>query len=568
MELNLKPKRKTEIWGINKKGEKWEGWILCERSFFKLNHVASLIWENLNGKSSIQKIIEIVSNSYPNIEIKIIKNDVLKLLRKWEKDGLIFLDYQDLEYLIESVEYPLKESTLPYDEIDILLCSVPSSYPRETIIRKLELFPPLGIGYIASFLRNHGYKVECANLSALENESIVKVLEKIILEREPKLIGFSVNTEQINSALLLCKLCKKVNPDAITILGGPHPTFMDIKILHDQNVDLIVRNEGEITMLEVARYFLEGFGALENIEGISFKSDDGTIHRNKPRPLIDNLDSLPFPEREFLVPSRKITSKSVPISTSRGCPFKCRFCSAGAMSGGKYRMKSPENVVEEIKFLKRMGIKTVHFVDDTVTGIPQRLIKICELVEPLSIEWTAESRVDIFSKNEKLAKILKKSGCVALQFGVESSSQLILDRSNKKIKIEQILNAVETALEEGINVACSMIIGHPEDTFQSVLDSINFAIQLEKMGAAVFWGILTPYPGTYIFEHAESLGIQIISFNYEDYILSNPVISTKYLSADELRWLYIYALQKSIEYLPEKWVNFMQQRISQDILNE
>jgi len=564
--LNIKPKRLTEVWGVDKSREEWRGIVLGKGSFYKLDHISSYIWENINGERSVKEIIGLICHLFPSTDKKTIESDVIELLRKWEKEELISFDYKSLESYIENIYYN-EYRNLGKDKVEILLASVPSSYPRDMILERLLRFPPLGIGYVTSFLKKFGFKTECIDLAVLDNRNIVIVLENIIDKMSPKIIGFSVNTEQINSAFTLAKLCKKINPEIKIIFGGVHPTFMDKEILKNPNVDIVVRNEGEFTMLEIAKCILHKEGDLKNIDGISFKDDKGNIIRNKCRAFIENLDEIPFPERNFLIPNISKNRSSLPISTSRGCPYRCNFCAAGAMAGGKYRMRSPENVMEEIRSLKKRGVKTFHFVDDTVTGIPKRVKEICELLKPLDIEWTAESRVDVISRDRELAKIMKDSGCIALQFGIESASQEILDNANKKIKLEQIIKALEFAREEGIHVAGSMIIGHPDDTYESVKKSIDFAVELQrKFGIAVFWGIFTPFPGTPVFENPELFGIKIHTYNFEEYIIPNAVISTKYLNKNQLKWLYIEAVQKCAENLPSDWINYIKERKAKGLI--
>ncbi len=554
MDKKLIPTKKTVVWGINKRKGDHEGLVLGERGFFKLDQVASMIWEKIDGNHTVEEIIKSISSNFPSVSPNIIENDIMELLNNLSKDGLISFEYKPLELLLH--EKNRRVLSKGERDIDIFLCSVPSPYPREMVRLKLISFPPLGIGYIASFLEQYGFKVECANLSALDNEQIVEIIEKIIIEKSPKIIGFSVNTEQCNSAITLANFCKNLNPEIIVVVGGAHPTFKDLEMLKTSYVDVVVRNEGEITMLELAKFYLEGEGDLNQIKGISFKNKNGEIRRNPNRSFIENLDSLPFPKRD-IYPFEKqyLNFRALPVSTSRGCPHNCVFCSAGSLSGGRYRMRSPKNVAEEIKSLKERGINIFHFVDDTVTAFPKRLMEICDALEPLDIEWSAESRVDVISRNKNLVKSMKKAGCVALQFGIESPYQSVLDSLNKKIKVHEIIKAIEFAREEDITVAGSMIIGLPNDTFEDVQKAIDFGIELErKFGVAIFFGILTPFPGTQLFESPEKFGIRIHSFNHDEYILANSVISTKYLSKNELTWLYIDGLRRALENMPKEWI--------------
>lgn len=175
---------------------------------------------------------------------------------------------------------------------------------------------------------------------------------------------------------------------------------------------------------------MRNIGDLTEIQGITYRAS-GQLIRNNNRILIENLDSLPFPVR-----SRIRANKTVGIQTSRGCPGQCIFCCAAKLSGGRYRMRSAENVEKK-----------------------------------LDLVWMAESRVDVISKNSAILKEMKESGCIALQFGVESGSQEILDKLKKNITINQIYTSVRAAIDAGINVMCTFLIGHPFDTPKTILET-------------------------------------------------------------------------------------------------
>jgi len=182
----------------------------------------------------------------------------------------------------------------------------------------------------------------------------------------------------------------------------------------------------------------------------------------------------------------------------------------------------------------------MEFVDDTITVDPKRIERICRYIINSGIElvWGCESRVDSIARNEDIIKLMAKAGCRVIRFGVESGVQEILDEIKKGIIIEQILDAVKFASRYGIEVHASFIIGHPSDTMETIKQTAQFAYELREIHEVkVNWAILTPFPGTYVYEHRDELGIKINTFDWSMYTYHEPVtpvISTKNLSAREL----------------------------------
>ncbi len=216
-------------------------------------------------------------------------------------------------------------------------------------------------------------------------------------------------------------------------------------------------------------------------------------------------------------------------------------------------MRSAMHVIDEIVFLRKQGKTRVNFSDDTITANVKRLTLICDLLEALklNIEWICESRVDVMT-GEMLER-MRKLGCIFIQFGVESGSQKVLDLIRKKITLEQVQEVVKQAHECGYKeIICSFIVGHPFDTEDTVYQSIQFAVKLQRAyGAEVRFHVCTPYPGTTLFQKAKELGVQLISQNYEDYNFFNPVMDTQYLTHQQIRNLYFIANQTILANLPE-----------------
>lgn len=445
--------------------------------------------------------------------------------------------------------------------LDILFIAAPVIHPAAKAAARILSMPPLGIGYMASVLREDGFEVGC--LDFFLEKTTPQLLKDTLSSERPRIIGISATTQSVNSALRLARFCKATDPDVIVILGGPHVTFLDEETLRDEEcVDVVVRNEGEYTMLELANHFLRGHKTLDAIRGITYRQE-GRIARNPPRPLVRDLDQLPFPARDLFDPD----DYRVPfgLMASRGCPGKCIFCAAGAMAGGKYRMRSAENIVTEVLHLKGLGGKSkfIYFADDTLTADVRRLHRICDLMIDLKVDvkWIAESRVDVMTR-EMMQRMIE-AGCIGLQFGVESGSQATLDRIGKKISLEQVLKAVAISRELQLDTVCSLMIGLPGETIEDIQQSIELAIRLQKeYEVQALFGIATPLPGTYMYNHADELGMTFISKDWDDYNFYNPVFTTPYLAAQEARNLHYEAMTRLIACVPEKIAQMRGQRVN------
>lgn len=421
-------------------------------------------------------------------------------------------------------------------EVDVLLIFPPvSAYlPRDPWGKYLlELSPPTGIMYLASYLRNQGYSV--AILDGAVMSASGKSLKAAINDYSPQVVGISSVTINANNVRKVAAYVKERHPQCKIICGGPHPTFQYEEMLSGTEIDAVVLKEGEETSLELVQYFIEGEGHLENIRGIAFRSS-GEIALTPDRGFIENLDALPFPARDLV----SLSSYSVPgvIITSRGCPFQCIFCAAGPLSGRRNRMRSPNNVVDELWDAgERYGLKSWFFGDDCFTINSARCKELCQgiLQLPWPIKWTCEGRVDTISKD--LLYSMKEAGCVGIQFGVESGSAEILKSIKKNIEPEQVIQAVKWAVDLGIRAACSLQIGHPYDTEETIMETINFARQLRRLAPSLVttdFAVTTPLPGTSLVKNAERLGVSIRTGDWDQYTFIDPVMDTKQLTAEQI----------------------------------
>lgn len=419
-------------------------------------------------------------------------------------------------------------------EIDVLLISSPSSSPMSLFSFEVNGMPPLGLGYIATVLKHNNYSVKILDMNM--PDKTVKNLLYIMKNNNPKVIGISSTTNTYPNAIRLAEIVKNTNPDSIVVLGGPHVSFEYKSALCSKYVDFVSINEGEISFKKLCDFCIKNLGNLETLKGIAYKQN-GDIIVNPAEPFISNLNELPFPDRSVFDDLYKYPVPAT-ISTSRGCPGKCIFCAAGVLSGGKYRLRSAHNIVQEFKYLKSFGYTHVHIIDDTMTANIKRLEEFLDemILCDLNMTWYCESRVDAMTK-EILIK-MKKAGLTSIQFGVESGNQKILDSIKKNITLEQIHNVFNWCKDLDILAVTNMIIGQPTDDSNTIQETLNMAKEISSLGALVGFTVCTPYPGTPLWLNPEKYGIEIIDHNLEHYTTFCPVINTKNLTLTEIRNAY------------------------------
>jgi radical SAM superfamily enzyme YgiQ (UPF0313 family) len=338
--------------------------------------------------------------------------------------------------------------------------------------------PPLGLLYLGRSLEDEGHTVEVMEYYA-EKDPLTQLTNSI---PSVDAIGISVNTYPYQQSTSIAQEIKRLDPSVPIIIGGPHCNFHPKKSLLDiPNADISVAGDGEISIKKIAQA-LEGKKDLSEIEGVHFRKDTKIKSGRKPEFIMD-LDSIPFPARHLVdkyeygkinntyVFKRKLTS----ISTSRGCPFNCRFC-ARAPYYRKYRQRSAQDVVKELQELNGK-YATVQIVDDNFLTDTKRAFKLLDLLidSHLTIDMVIQgTRVD--TANRKLYEKMKKAGVVYLGFGIESGNQDVLDFYNKRITLDQIRKAVTLADKMDFLTLGNFILGAPIETDIHIRDTINFAL--------------------------------------------------------------------------------------------
>lgn len=377
-------------------------------------------------------------------------------------------------------------------------------YTKPKLDRSRFRLPPLGLGYIASYLRKEGFNVEILDCTFKGETSIVETARFL----SPRIIGiYSMFTMKEASLRLVNQLNDYCE---LSVVGGPLPSVDPEPFL--EHFDVVAVGEGENTMLELAKTrnineikFIDGIVYRKNGEKVLRSKDgEGEIIYNPSRKFIQNLNTLPSPARDlfdnqayFEYYKKKNIEPTTSIMTSRGCPFNCDFCSKPVF-GSSLRLISPSRIIDEVKEAVSLGYSRIYFQDDCFTISKERLVNFCNKVieQGLQFEWECLSRVDGFDEN--LAGLMKKSGCSRIYFGLESGNDEILEIMNKNTTISLGRKAVEAASSAGIETGAFFILGYPGETDDTIMDSINFAVSLPLD----YLSFSLPYPilGTGLYE--------------------------------------------------------------------
>ena len=384
--------------------------------------------------------------------------------------------------------------------------------------------PPLGLSYLAGVLSDAGVEVKILDLVVFPYSRAM--LQTMIDAFKPQIAGLTAVTMTFDHAMEVINDIKGINPDILTVMGGPHISFCARETLGDYpDLDVAVIGEGERTVVELCRAADNG-GTLEYVSGIAYRR--GTeIYYTAQREPIENLDELPLPDRGLL-PLGRYRALNMPISitTSRGCPFKCIFCVGRKMVGARVRYRSPEKVVDELQYLDTLNFPQINIADDLFTANKNHCLEVCnEIIKRgLKLTWTSFARVDTVS-DDVLSK-MKAAGCTAVSFGIESANPEILKTIKKGITLDQVEEAVGMCQRAGITPFASFILGLPGETPATIKETMDFGERLKHKGLAFGFHLLAPFPGTEIREKCDQYGIQILTNDWSQYHANRAIVET------------------------------------------
>jgi len=389
---------------------------------------------------------------------------------------------------------------------------------------------PVGLGYVASAVSRAGFDLEILDIDI--HRYAGEELEEILSKKYFDIVGFGCIVSGYKIVKNLCSLIRKINKDAIIIVGNSVATSIPRLLLSNTEADIAVMGEGDITIIELLRCLEKGT-LLEEVEGIYFKHN-GQFLATRPRSAIAILDDIPLPDwdlfkiEDYVRESKRYVSepfpidkdliKAFPVNTARGCIYKCTFC-YHVFQDNKYRFRSPDSVTKEIKKLKRLyGINYINFWDElTFFAKKQAEAFVDELLkEDLGVFWTASCRADLFKddRDRILARKFKESGCVGLGYSLESANERILKSMNKFLKKEDFIRQKEILDKEGIVTWTSLVFGYPQETEGTIRETMELCY-LNDIYPSV--GFLLPQPGTPMYKYA--LEKELIK-DEEEYLLT------------------------------------------------
>lgn len=417
-----------------------------------------------------------------------------------------------------------------YHNVKAHVALVNPPYPKEA---SQSIFLPLGLGYLAAVLEQEGYKVSVVDCQITRPDQ--KTLEERFRSLNPDIIGVTSATVTYLPALDVLKTAKAAVPKALTLMGGPHVSVLDQEAFTESpDLDVVVRGEGEQTMLELAKLVSEGnLKGLSQVQGITFRHQNQVI-QNSERPFLADIDSLPRPaHHHFDTNMYKLFGVNyMPIITSRGCPSACTFCLARKMCGHPFRGRSPSKVVDELEWLRdEFHAGAFAFYDDTFTFDLKRAHAICDEMQKRKVDlpWDCRTRVDRVNK-ELLAK-LKATNCQLIHFGVESGSPEMLKLMRKGTTVELNAQAIKWAKEAGISVAVSLVIGYPTETPEMLQQTIDFLYKTKP--DYVYMCEAVPYPGTELANFIQTLGLEVPA-NWNQYREETQIFKNELLPLDQL----------------------------------
>jgi len=372
----------------------------------------------------------------------------------------------------------------------------------------LNCVPPIGLGYLATALRNAGFK-EIGILDCVKEGLDYVLFRKRVRAFNPDVIGFQVFSQDLPSLEKSLKMVKEVRPRIITVAGGPHPSGLPKETLKKFNqLDFVFCGEAELG-LPLLLKSLEVKSGFSKVPGLGWR-DKGKKIRINPQVFIKNLNSLGFPAWDLLSPQeypdapQGVICRNLPIApmmATRGCPFSCTFCAGWTISGKKIRRRSVEDVLAEIELLYQdYGVREIHFLDDNFTLDPDYLENFCTklLEKDFKISWCCPNGVRLDTLNKKTLELMKKSGCYYVSVGIESGTNRILRKMKKGITVKKIRKMVRMVNEAGMTINGFFILGYPGETKGEILKTIKFAKSL-NLARAAFYNFL-PLPRTEAYE--------------------------------------------------------------------
>ncbi|MFH0731777.1 MAG: radical SAM protein [Candidatus Omnitrophota bacterium] len=404
--------------------------------------------------------------------------------------------------------------------------------------------PPLGLLYLAAYARKEYPEIDIKVLDSPALRIGLENLESSLSAFCPSVVGITVNTITFSAALKTAEIIKKLFPACIIIVGGPHASILPEEFLASPHIDMVVIGEGEETFAELLECLLYARRDISSIPNIVYKKNGRIVHAQlKHRPI--DLDNIPLPARDLV--DMKVyhptegNYKRLPATnmiTSRGCPYKCSFCSKNIF-GTEYREQPPEKTIEEIEILiKDYAIKEIVFYDDVFTLNKKRTELLCDLLmkKRLDITWSCSTRVNLV--DPQLLSKMRDSGCVSIGYGMEVGDPHVLQKITKGFSAQEARKAVQWTKNTGMDTRAFYIIGYIGETIETIKKTIDLSLELNA--DFVIYNFAIPLPGTELYDEAKRNNLLM----YEGIELYNkgdgahPLIKLNGVSSSSLIKLY------------------------------
>jgi len=372
-------------------------------------------------------------------------------------------------------------------------------------------FLPIGLAYVAAALEKSGFQVDMLDNYLLEKP--IDEVKRVLKRLNPEIVGITCSSATYSRSIETAKAVKETLPSCKVVVGGWHPSYEPESMLQHSEIDYVVMGEGERAMVELATHISKGEkdSPIADIAGVAYRRE-GKMVKNA-QSFISNLDELPFPAWHLLplhLYERRIEFLGVKpvdnMSIARGCPFNCAFCEIKQLWGTTCRTFSPPRVLSEIKHLMaNYDTKGIYFINDNFTIRKKETAELCTLIkkDKLDIEWVCDTRADLISRD--LLKEMKASGCKTIWFGGESGSPRILKKLNKNVTLEQTERALKMCREEGIQTACSFLLGIPGETAADMKATFKFARKIDPDWCR--FNVFVAVPGSALYDEVIQKGL-------------------------------------------------------------
>lgn len=377
--------------------------------------------------------------------------------------------------------------------------------------------PPLGLAYLTAYLKKQGESVELIDMQGLMMDSVELV--KRIEDSKADLVGITSMTTTFPAAIKVARIVREKSPKSKIILGGVHPTIDPEGVLSHDEVDFVIRGEGEEAIYGLVKA-IKGEGNFEEVDGLCYRNGENYIIKEKA--VIEDTNSIPmpdydaFPVEQYIKHNQYLRGiRGISMLISRGCPFDCTFCAVHQTMGRKWRVKSPESLVNDIIILKnRYGLDGIWFKDSIFNMNKKWITEFCSLMieKKVNIAWQINTRIDLV--DEEQIKLMKKAGLTQIDFGVESGSNRTLERLHKHINVDEIKEKIDIA-HKYVKVFGFFMIGVPGEKEEDVLKTFKLAKELNLDTSS--WSIYSPLPGSTLYDELVKEGkVKKVNFEFEE----------------------------------------------------